>query len=214
MKRLKWTGFVFSGALFIASCGNNTPDTSTKPLPSITGDSSQLARVDSLTSSYTQPDISPMDMTYFPVNYPKLKMAKAINTPPLARVIYSRPHLEGRHIFHEVLKYGEAWRLGANESTELDLYADATIQGKKIKAGRYVMYCIPQKDKWTIVLNSNIDTWGLQPDSTKDIAKFEVIPHAIGIKLEYFTMQFEKKNDGPALVMAWENTEAILPFRF
>lgn len=215
MKPINWIGFILCGTLCIASC-NNKNENSGKNAPVTTTpvDSSVLNKADSLANAYTPPDISPMDMSYFPVDYPKLKMAKAINTPPLARVIYSRPHLEGRHIFHEVLKYGEPWRLGANEATELDLYSDATILDKKIKPGRYVLYCIPQQDKWTIVLNSNIDTWGLHPDPSKDIARFEIVPHTIGIKLEYYTMQFEKKSDGAELVMAWENTEARLPFRF
>ena len=155
-----------------------------------------------------------MDMTYFPVDYPKLKMTKVVPGPPLARVVYSRPHLQGRSLFGEVLKYGEPWRLGANEATELQLFKNATIEGKQIPAGRYVLYCIPQKDKWTIVLNSNIDTWGLHPDSTKDIARFEIASHPTNEHIEYFTMLFEKKGDGAELLMAWDGTDARLRFKF
>lgn len=129
---------------------------------------------------YATVDISPMDMAYFPVDYPKLKMAGQLTAAkPHARVIYSRPHLEGRHIFKEVLKYGEPWRMGANESTELELYSEAVIQNKKIKAGRYILYCIPQPNEWTIVLNNNTDTWGLQQETSKDVARFTV-PVKIG----------------------------------
>lgn len=163
---------------------------------------------------YSLPDISPMDMCYFPVDYPKLKMAKATISPLRARVIYSRPHLQGRHLFENILKYGEAWRLGANESTELDLYSDAAIQGKKIKAGRYVLYCIPDKDQWTIVFNTNIDSWGLEPDSTKDVARFTIPAREISHQLEYLTMLFIKTQTGADLVMAWDKIEARLPFSF
>lgn len=163
---------------------------------------------------YAPVDISPMDMSYFPADYPKLKMAKATTAPPLARVVYSRPHLEGRHIFHEVLKYEEPWRLGANEATELDLYSDATIQDKKIKNGRYILYCIPHKDSWTIVLNSNIDSWGLEPDPSKDIARFTVPVMKTNVSIEYFTMVFEKKETGAELVMAWDDAEVRLPIQF
>lgn len=163
---------------------------------------------------YPFPDISPMDMCYFPVDYTKLKMTHAISTPPLARVIYSRPHLQGRQLFNGIIKYGEAWRLGANESTEIDLYSDATIQGKKIKSGRYVLYCIPEPKQWTIIFNTNTDTWGLRPDSTKDIARFTIPVNQIKPKLEYFTMVFSENPKGADLIMAWENTEARLPFEF
>jgi len=163
---------------------------------------------------YTAVDVSPMDMTYFPVDYPKLKMAKVLTGQPLARIIYSRPHLQGRQLFNGVLKYGEPWRLGANEATELELFKSATIAGKKIPAGRYVLYCIPQKDKWTIVLNSSIDSWGLHPDASGDIARFDVPSTTNGNRLEYFTMLFEKKGEQAELLMAWDNVETRLPFQF
>lgn len=44
-------------------------------------------------------DRSPMDMIYFPVDYPKEKMANPGLQDPLARVIYSRPQKNGRLIF-------------------------------------------------------------------------------------------------------------------
>ncbi len=185
-----------------------TPATITK------ADSAADPKPENPVNNYSLPDISPMDMCYYPVDYPKLKTAKAINTPPMARVIYSRPHLGGRKLFDNILKYGEPWRLGANEATELDLYTDAVIQDKKIKAGRYVLYCIPEAGSWTIVINSNIDTWGLGPDPAKDIARFVVTPKQITSQLEFFTLQFEKTNGVVDLVMAWADIEARLPIRF
>jgi hypothetical protein len=177
-------------------------------------DTVAVPRPDKTINSYAPVDLSPMDMSYYPADYPKLKMAKSITTPPLARVVYSRPHLQGRELFHDVLKYGEPWRLGANEATELELYADATIQDKLIKAGRYILYCIPAKESWTIVLNNNLDTWGLQPDATGDIAKFSVPVKQTTNALEFFTMVFLQTKKGADLVMAWDNVEARLPISF
>lgn len=187
-----------------------------------TSDTKKIAAIDSIEKTNQEPvidtyspvDISPMDMNYYPPEYPKLKMTKAITSAPVARIIYSRPHLGGRELFHYLLKYGEPWRLGANESTELDLFRDVTIMGKRIVASRYVLYCIPQESTWTIILNSNIDSWGLQPDSTKDIARFEVGVSQINRHLDYLTMLFEKTDTGAALIMAWGNLEARLPINF
>ena len=159
-------------------------------------------------------DKSPMDMIYFPVDYPKIKMANGTTTPPIARVIYSRPHLAKRHLFHDLLKYEEPWRLGANESTEIDFYKAATIQGKKIVPGRYILYCIPHPETWTIVLNSNIDSWGLEQDSKKDIQRFEVPVTTNNPSQEYFTMQFQKADKGANLEMSWDNVAAALPIQF
>lgn len=203
---------LLSVLLFFTGCSNNKK--SPVEANNVSKDSSRIITPGKNENPYAIVDVSPMDMAYYPADYPKMKMAKVISTAPMARVIYSRPHLQGRQLFHDLLKYGEHWRLGANESTELDLYADAVVQDKKIKAGRYILYCIPEPDKWTIVINSYIDSWGLQQDTTKDIARFIIPVKQTANHLEYYTMIFEKTNDGAALLMAWDNLEARLPFRF
>ena len=159
-------------------------------------------------------DVSPMDMAYFPVDYPKLKMANANIPPPVIRLIYSRPHLQRRGLFNGILKYDEPWRLGANEASEITFYKPVAIQDKKIPAGRYIIYGIPHTDKWTIILNSNIDSWGLKQDSTKDVGRFEVPILDSDVNLEYFTMVFEKTNSGADLLIAWADIVARLPIRF
>jgi hypothetical protein len=165
-------------------------------------------------NAYASVDISPMDMSYFPVDYPKLKMANPNLPPPVIRLIYSRPHLQRRALFNGILKYNEPWRLGANEASEINFYRAVTIQGRKIKPGRYVIYGIPHPDKWIIALNSNIDTWGLKQDTAKDVARFEIPVSTNGASLEYFTMVFEKTDDGANLIIAWADVVAKLPIQF
>jgi hypothetical protein len=174
-------------------------------------DSQLFVNPDALRNPYAQVDISPMDMAYFPVDYPMLKMANPSTSPPVARVIYSRPHLGGRKLFHDVLKYGETWRLGANESTELQFYRDVTIKGRRIPAGRYILYSIPKENEWTIILNSGIDSWGLKQDPAKDIARFDIPVTRGNAPLEYFTIIFEKTDSGMDLVFAWDEVMAKLP---
>lgn len=197
--------------LVVFSCNNKkTPDKPTRP---VIIDSQPSAKSNRTPNTWTPVDVSPMDMTYFPVDYPKTKTSSS--GPPLARIIYSRPHLQGRKLFNGILKYGEPWRLGANEATELDLYRDATIQGKKIKQGRYVIYCIPEKDKWTIILNTNIDSWGLHPDPSKDIERFVIPSTTTPDSLEFFTILFRNGAGNAAeIYMSWDNVEAVLPIAF
>jgi Protein of unknown function (DUF2911) len=213
---MKITGRILVVLLFSVACYSCNDGEEKKETKNIVNkkDSISPANQEIVTNPYDPIDISPMDMSYYPADYPKLKMTKAITAPPVARVIYSRPHLQGRQLFLDLLKYGQPWRLGANESTELQLYRNVTIQNKKVKSGRYVLYCIPKPGKWTIVLNSNIDSWGLQPDSTKDIAYFDVPVKHTNNHLEYFTIIFEKIDNGAELVMAWNNLEARLPINF
>jgi len=200
-------------AIFLISCNDKkTPDAGT----SNSTDTSPATRPSlnkPLPNPYSEVDVSPMDMSYFPSNYPKLEMDDSISTPPVMRVIYSRPHKEGRVIFGGLQKYGSYWRLGANEATEIEFFQPVTIQGKKINSGRYVIYCIPYEDKWTIVLNKNNFTWGLKVDSTKDVFRFDIPIKKIA-PIEYLSIVFQPTAKGADLVMAWDDVEAKLSINF
>jgi hypothetical protein len=165
-----------------------------------------------LGNPYASIDVSPMDMSYLPVDYPKL-ISKKKN--PVPRVIYSRPHKQGRKIFGQLLKYGEPWRLGANEATELEVFEPLRIKGKTVPPGKYILYCIPFKDKWTIVFNRNLYSWGLEQDSTKDFSRFDAsISILKNQSIEYFTMVFQDTKNGADLVMVWDDVEGRLPIEF
>jgi hypothetical protein len=164
-----------------------------------------------LVSPYAGIDISPLDIIYFPSDFPVLKMSQKAEGLPVARVIYSRPHKQGREIFGALIPYNEPWRLGANEATEIELFRPVNIQGKRVSPGKYVLYCIPREDKWTIVFNTNIYTWGLKQDATKDVFRFDILTQKATRSFEYFTMTFDKSPTGAILFMSWDNVTAQLP---
>src|SRR6202012_1966682 len=72
-------------------------------------------------------DNSPLDMTYYPADYPVLKIQDKVTEPLIARVVYSRPQKRGRKLFGDLIQYGEIWRLGANEATEIEFFQDVKI---------------------------------------------------------------------------------------
>jgi Protein of unknown function (DUF2911) len=134
---------------------------------------------------------------------------------PLARVIYSRPIKLGRRIFGGLVPYGKQWRLGANEATEIEFFKAAVIQNKKINPGRYIIYCMPEETKWTIILNNDLFTWGKEIDPSKDLAKFEVPVEKTTSVCEYFTMLFRDEGENhAALLMAWDDAVAKLLIEF
>lgn len=163
---------------------------------------------------YSATDKSPMDMAYFPTDYPQLKMSDSITKPPVMRVIYSRPHRDGRKIFGKLLPDGQPWRLGANEATELQVFQPVTVEGNKVQPGRYILYCIPDSSEWTIVFNKNIDTWGLHIDSTKDFLRIKTSANRTQYSIEDFTIAFQPISGGAEMIMAWDDEEARLPFQF
>jgi hypothetical protein len=159
-------------------------------------------------------DKSPMDMIYYPVDYPKLKMQGNVPEPLIARVIYSRPQRNNRTIFGDLIKYGSIWRLGANEATEIEFFRDVVINNQKVLKGRYVLYCIPQETNWTLVLNNDLYAWGLKIDSTKDAYKFNIPVAKTRFPYEVFTMEFEKAGKGAQLTMEWDSLKAALPINW
>jgi hypothetical protein len=166
-------------------------------------------------------DKSPMDMSYFPEDYPKQKMVTPNMANPVARVIYSRPQKKGRIIFADssagenvILLYGQEWRLGANEATEIEFFKPVTINKQKIVPGRYIIYCIPYAGKWKLILNENLYSWGLHIDKAKDLTEIELPVIKNNIQVEYFTMLFQKAAYGCDLVMAWGDIKVVLPINF
>ena len=159
-------------------------------------------------------DKSPMDMSYYPVNYPILKIQDKVTEPLVARVIYSRPQVNGRTIFGGLQKYGEVWRLGANEATEIEFFKDVKINNKKIKKGRYTLYAIPFADKWVVILNKDTDIWGsFRYDSAKDVVRIS-LPVTSTDFAEDLTIYFEKTNTGANLNMIWDKAKVSLPVYF
>jgi hypothetical protein len=165
---------------------------------------------------YATHDQSPLDMSYFPPDYPILRMNGTDSGSLMARVIYSRPRKKGRNVFgsdpkNSLREFCKEWRLGANEATEIEFFKQVRINNKKVDKGRYIIYCIPYPDKWTVVLNSNLYTWGLHMDETKDVFKTEVPVQKQIPALEDFTMVFEKSGDHADLIMAWDTVKVIMP---
>ena|SRR5580692_6471519 len=139
-------------------------------------------------------DKSPMDMCYYPVDYPVLKIQHKSDAPLIARVIYGRPQKNNRNIFGDLVPYDMIWRMGANEATEIEFFRDVKIDGNKLAKGRYTMYAMPSTDKWTIVLNKETDTWGaFGYDLKKDVLRTDVKVNTRPDIIEVFTICFEGK---------------------
>ena len=159
-------------------------------------------------------DKSPMDISYHPANFPLLKIQGKITEPLLARLIYSRPQLNGRKAFGELREYGKLWRLGANEATEIEFFKDARIEGKKVKKGRYTLYAIPNETQWTLIFNKDTDTWGdFKYDQTKDVLRTTAPVSKVDTN-EVLTMLFEKNGAGANLLFYWDDVKVTLPIVF
>jgi len=132
------------------------------------------------------------------------------------KVIYSQPHKLGREIFGKLVPYGEVWRTGANEATEITFTKDIMINSTLMKAGTYSLFTVPEKDNWTIILNSELGLWGSYNYNSKlDVLRFQVSTRSLGeVVYEPFTITIDQRNDKAEINLMWDNVKVSFPIQF
>ncbi|HZI15662.1 MAG TPA: DUF2911 domain-containing protein [Myxococcus sp.] len=147
---------------------------------------------------------------------PLAMTAKKLDDNTYVKITYSSPRIqdpktgEKRQVFGKLVPHGEVWRLGANQATELTATADIELAGKKLPAGTYALYAIPQADKWTLIVNKAVGEWGAYKyDQAKDVFRVDVPAKKSPDTYEAFTITLNEK--APTLDFAWENTLVSVP---
>ncbi|MEO1654130.1 MAG: DUF2911 domain-containing protein, partial [Bacteroidota bacterium] len=135
---------------------------------------------------------------------------------PMIRVTYSRPQKKGRKVFGELQKYGEVWRAGANENTEVMFFEDVKFGGETLKAGRYALFVLVGEKEWEIHLSNDLDRWGHYAfDPAKStVAKMKVSTEKTPDTIEAFSITFKKVDNGAHMLMGWDDTMVRVPFEF
>ena len=165
-------------------------------------------------SKWPPVDKSPMDAATYPRqaawrNY----MGEDLrNVQPKAKVVYSRPQMNGRTIFGDLLPYGTEWRVGANESTMITFYNDVDIAGTTVGRGTYSVFVTPTKENWTFRFSSETGIWGSQNrDKNKDAVTVTVPVEQVADSREALSMTFQKVDDYHYnYVVEWENSRATV----
>lgn len=129
-------------------------------------------------------------------------------------VTYCRPYKKGRKVFGGIVPYGDYWRTGANDATEISFSKPIAFAGTAVPPGRYRLYTYPNINEWKIVLNTELGQWGaFIPNPDLDIAKASVPTRPLGSDVEQFTIAFEPRGDSLELSLSWEKTEVIVGIR-
>ena len=128
-------------------------------------------------------------------------------------VTYGRPYKKGRVIFGELEKYGNVWRVGADEATQITFNQDTKFGGQNVPKGTYTLFAIPQENEWTIILNSQLGQWGAfgyEKVKDKDVLKVKVPVKKLSNVVEQLTLSADKS----ALSIAWDQTQVSIPMSF
>ena len=164
-------------------------------------------------------DKSPMDASYYPADAPYRAFAKTkkerIANEPAIRVLYSRPQKKDRDVFGGLIKYGETWRLGANETTEILFLKDVTINGTKVAAGRYAVHATVNEKNWDVHFNTDLDGWGSYAYKKEmNVASITVDVEEAKETIEAFSIIFEEAENGAHMVMGWDDVVVRVPIGF
>jgi tetratricopeptide (TPR) repeat protein len=124
-------------------------------------------------------------------------------------VDYSRPNKNGRAIFGGLVPFDKPWRTGANQPTKIKTSAAVKFADKEVPAGEYVLYTIPGKDQWTLVLSKNLTAQALADHKPEDeAARVTAKPLLVlAAPAETFTIGFEDlRANSATFYLEWDKT--------
>ena len=143
---------------------------------------------------------------------------QASNEGLTVTVDYSRPSVRDRVMFGTEAEkalhpFGQYWRLGANEATEIEFNRDVMFGGKALKKGIYTIYAIPGESFFKIGINAGLDRWGYaEPDYDQDLFTIDV-PVKASENTEQFTISFNAVSGGLDMIIKFSYVELMIPIR-
>ena len=125
------------------------------------------------------------------------------------KVDYSSPRRKGREIYGGLVPYGQVWRTGANEATAFVADTNLSVGGKDVPAGSYTIFTVPNRDKWTLIINKKTGEWGIPYKYEADeLARVDMQVSKTSAPVENFTISFHEMGNACHMYLDWENTRA------
>lgn len=131
-------------------------------------------------------------------------------------IVYSRPALKGRAAFKKgsvLAPTDVVWRTGANGATKLTFSHPVTIGEKTLPAGAYALFTIPGEKEWTIIFNTNSNSWGsFSYKEAEDVVRLKVKSITTNASTENFTINVDNITpETAAISLKWANTLVHIP---
>lgn len=128
--------------------------------------------------------------------------------PSVIRIDYGQPHLRGRALHTDSLvPYDKPWRLGANGNTTLTTDVDLLVGGATVPKGTYVLYAIPGRSAWMLIIQRSVGQSPMQYADSADVARIPLRHSPLASPVESLTMWLiPSLEPGPArgeLRFAW-----------
>ena len=114
---------------------------------------------------------------------------------------YSSPSVKGRVIWGELVPFNKIWRAGANAATTIETDKDLTIEGKKLPAGKYSFFVIPNEKECVIIFNKVAKLSGTNNyDEKEDQLRVTVKQQVADSSTESLVYNINKNS----IVLSWE----------
>ena len=112
-----------------------------------------------------------------------------------------------------VVPYGERWRTGANEASEITVTRDVLVAGQKLAAGTYSLSTTPAAGTWKVHFNSRLGLDGLGVFANNTFTPVDLAPTDVltvpapatelpaDKEVDQLTFEFEKTAGGADMVL-------------
>jgi len=128
-------------------------------------------------------------------------------------VAYYAPSMHGRKVMGGLVPFGEVWCTGANWATALTTDADLEMGGLKLAKGSYSIWTIPDEKEWILIINKQTGQFHLDYEQDRDLGRTKMNLKTLSTPVETFKIQLSSAGGNKGtLALAWEKTEASIPF--
>lgn len=147
-----------------------------------------------------------------PAPSPAAKIEQTVGLTDIS-IAYSRPQVKGRTVFGDLVPYGKMWRTGANKAVQFSASTDIMVEGKELKAGKYALFTVPNKDNWDIVFYEETEIWGTPREwvDSLEALRVNVKTMALNDNVESFTISIDNvvESKKAQVSISWATTKVM-----
>ena len=136
-------------------------------------------------------------------------------------ITYGRPYTKDpgtgapRVIWGGLVKWDEAYRLGADEATVLITQKPIMVGSSTVPAGAYSLYMIPSETGTSkLAISTDVGQWGEPVDTAHDLVQVDLKKGSLDKAVNQLTLSIDKDPAGGGVLrIMWENTQFSVELR-
>ena len=90
---------------------------------------------------------------------------------------YRRPVARGRELFGSLVPWGKVWTPSADSAAWFSTSTDIDVNGSRLKAGKYAIWMIPDRESWTVIFSAHQPVFHLKlPEPIDEVLRITSKP--------------------------------------